>query len=353
MTLTNFPHDPLLDLDPWVGQRSASFRFERINAVTGEFLGEINPLRTAQLSHDSTRTIKRQLSLTLGVRDTAAVNTVQERVDLFMVFGNGQEFPLGRYMYTDQSRQKYTSGKISVCTLNDEMFRVDQPLTVGLDATSRTVVSAIEAALSDISDIDIRIDGGSVLANSAWSIGANRGSVLETLSLAGGYFSPWFGNDKKLHFIAAFDPAEQVPDFDFDSSNKVLRASIVETDNLLTAPNRFIVVSNNATDPTQVATGVYDVPRTAPISIENRGFIIAKVIDTQATDPGQATQMARNIGIRETVIETVTMTTVPDPRHDSYNVIQWDGALWLELGWNMQLTEGGVMGHMMRKSYQP
>jgi hypothetical protein len=351
VTLTNFPHDPLLDLDPWIGQRSASFRFERINAVTGEFLGEINPIRNAQLSHDTTRTIKRQLNFTLGVADTAAVNTVQERVDLFMVFPDGQEYPLGRYMYTDQSRQKFTSGKMSTCTLNDEMFRVDQPLEVGLNATSRTVASAIEAALSDINDIDLRIAGGSTLANSAWTVGASRGQVLETLALVGGYFSPWFGNDKAFHFIEAFDPAEQIPDFDFDGGNKVLRSGIVESDNLLTAPNRFVVISNNATDASVPVIGVYDIPRNAPNSIENRGFVIAKVEDMQATDNGQATVIARNIGIRQTVFETTNLVTAPDPRHDSYNVIQWNGSLWLELGWTMALIEGGTMGHVMRKSY--
>jgi hypothetical protein len=351
VTLTNFPHDPLLDLDPWIGQRSASFRFERINAVTGEFLGEINPLRNAQLSHDTTRTIKRQLSITLGVVDTAAINSVQERVDLYMVFPGGQEYPLGRYMYTDQTRQKFTSGNMSTCTLNDEMFRVDQPLEVGLNGTGRTVLFNIELALSDITDIELTIEGGSIISNSAWTIGAARGQVLETLALTGDYFSPWFGNDRKLHFIRTFDPADQVPDFDFDAGNQVLRAGIVENDNLLTAPNRFIVISNNAEDPSEPAVGSYDIPRNAPNSIENRGFVIAKVTDTQATNPGHADLIARNIGIRETVFETVNLTTAPDPRHDSYNVIQWDGSLWLELGWTMSLIEGGTMNHIMRKSY--
>lgn len=355
MTLTNFPPDPLLDLPAWVGQRAASFRFERVDFVSGDFLGELHPIRTASMTHDTTRTIKRQLSLALGVRDTAAINPISERVDVFMVFGNGQEFPLGRFMYTNANRQKFSSGKMSTLTLNDEMFRVDQPILSGIDGVGKPAVTVIETALKLIPGIDVTIEGtsGGTIVNSSFALGSFLGQALNTLAIAGGYFSPWFGNDKKLHFIEVFDPADQIPDFDWDTSNVVMQGSIVETDNLLTAPNRFIVVSNNATDASAAVVGTYDVPNSAPNSIANRGFIIASISDFQAQDQGAAQIVARNIGIRQTVFETVTMHTAPDPRHDSYNVIKWNNALWLELAWTMQLVEGGTMGHTLRKSYAP
>jgi hypothetical protein len=350
VTLTNFPHNSQLDLDPWVGQRSASFRFDRFNAVTGEVLGELHPVRTATLSHNTQSTIKRTLNIALGVEETAIVNTIQERIDLFMVFADGTEYPLGRYMYTDANRQRYTSGKLSTLTLNDEMFLVDQPITSALDGTGKTCEQTIDFALLGL-PIDFRVASSPYTNNSAWTVGASRGSILESLSVTGDYFSPWFGNDTLLHFIRSFDPAIQVPDFDFDGSNKVLRASIVESDNLLTAPNQFIVIFNNPDDPGTEASGIYNVPNTSPNSILNRGFVIADVRTLQGSNASSAAAVARNLGLRKTIFETVTLTTVPDPRHDSYNVIKWDGALWLELAWSMVLTEGGSMSHTMRKSY--
>jgi hypothetical protein len=351
MVLTNFPHDSLLDLDPWVGQRSATFRFERWDAVSGEFLGYLNPARTAALTHDTTRTIKRQLTMTLGTFDTARINPVSERVHLFMVFPGGVEYPLGRYMYTNQANQVFTSGRIGSITLSDEMFRVDQALETGFNGTGKTAFEAIEEVLDPIDDLTLKLAGGSFLVTGSWSAGTQRGGVVESLALSGDYFSPWFGNDRAMHFVRTFDPAQSIPDFDWDEGNQILRSSLTDTSNLLTAPNRFIVISNSANAATDPAVGIYDVPSSAPHSIANRGFVIANVQNLQTPDGSHAELMARNIGIRNTIFETTTVTTAPDPRHDSYNVIHFRESNWLELGWGMALIEGGTMTHTIRKAY--
>jgi hypothetical protein len=350
--LTKLPPDPLLDLQPWVGQRQATFRFARSNGVTGQVFPDLTPLRGATLTHDTSRTIKRQLQLSLGAADTAVVNTVSDRVDVYMVFPSGVEYPLGRFMFTDATRQKFTSGKLGQMALNDEMFLVDQQITEGLNGVGAGVTGVIQAALKGL-PIDYTLEPSSYVSADSWTVGTGRGQVLEALSITGDYFSPWFGNDKKLHFIRTFDPATQVPDFDFDTGNKVIREPILETDDLLTAPNRFVVISNASSDPSTETVGTYDVPPTAPHSIVNRGFVIPQVRDLQITNTAQATGVAQGLGMRQTVFERVSLSTVPDPRHDSYNVIRWQGELWLELAWSMALTEGGEMNHLLRKSYTP
>ena len=73
----------------------------------------------------------------------------------------------------------------------------------------------------------------------------------------------------------------------------------------------------------------------------------------QVADADQARAVARGIGIRQTVFERVSLTTAPDPRHDSYNVVVWQGEKWLELAWSMALVEGGTMNHLLRKGYVP
>jgi hypothetical protein len=354
VTLTNFPPDPLLDLDPWVGQRQASFRFHLIDGVTGENKGDITPVRGATLTHDTTRTIKRQLSMNFGVRDTAFVNTVRDRVLLFMVFPDGVEYPLGRYMFTDSSRQQFTSGKLSNVMLNDEMFLVDQQITTGFDARFIGVDVAINRALADL-PITFRTGSTSYQSAQSWNIGTGRGQILQSLALSGDYFSPWFDNTGVLRFIRSFNPGAPgiIPDFDFDDGNNVMRNSIVETDDLLTAPNVFIVISNSATDSAVSTVGTAKVASTAPHSVENRGFEVPQVFDVQATDTPAVQAVANNLVNRQTIFERVALNTAPDPRHDSYNVIKWQDELWLELAWSMALTEGGQMGHLLRKAYKP
>jgi hypothetical protein len=352
MVLTTFPRDPLLDLDRWVGQRQASFRFRRVNGVTGEVLADITPLRSATITHDTSRTIKRQLMITLGAADTAAVDPLVDRIEPFMVFPNGQEYPLGRFMFTDASRERFTSGKLGAMALNDEMFLVDQQIEVGVTGIGRSVSQVIVGVLADL-PISSRAEASPYASAESWSIGAYRGRVLESLSISGDYFSPWFDHNGLMRFIRTFDPATRIADFDFDAGNKVIRQPILETDDLLTAPNRFVVVSNTPLDASVPVVGTYDVPPTAPHSIARRGFVIAQVEDLQLTDAAQAAAVAKGLGTRQTIFERVSLTTAPDPRHDSYNVIHWQGEKWLELAWSMALVEGGVMNHLLRRAYRP
>lgn len=348
--LTNLPFDPLLDLEPWVGQRQASFRFDLTNRVTGERLGQVTPLRDATLSHDTNRTIKRQLDISLGLADTAAINSITDLISVYMVFPNGAEYPLGRYMFTDESRTVTTAGRLGNVVLNDEMFLVDQQITKPISGPGSSANFLLQNVLSGL-PITYSVAESPFSIAGSWSIGANRGQILEALAVQGDYFSPWFDNNGVLRFIRTFDPSDRVPDFDWDHSKNVMRSSIIETSDLLTAPNRFVVISNDADDPSTAVVATADIPATAPHSIANRGFVIAHVEDLQLSDSNQANAVVNGIVNRMTVFERVGITTAPDPRHDSYNVIRWQETNWLELAWTMPLVEGRPMSHLLRKAY--
>lgn len=349
--LTTKSINPQFDLEPWVGQRSATFRFTRSNGATGEKLGIINPLRNASLSHDTTRTIKRQLTLNLGVRDSALINPVSDRIDLDMITGDGTVWPLGRYIFTDDTSVVTTSGELSNVVLNDEMFKVDQEIVEGINATQNTVGIVVQNLMLEL-QLEAIVDASPYTSGQAWGTGTTRGQILEALAVIGDYFSPWFGNDKKFHMIRTFDPAMAIPQFNFDAGNQVVRNSITKSSNLLTAPNRFVVISNTEANNFPLV-GVATVPDTAPNSFTNRGFYITNTQTLPLTELGQATAVAAGLANRQTIFETVTLSTPPDPRHDSYDVIFWQGDLWLELAWTMQLIEGGKMSHTMRKAYKP
>src|SRR5262245_17524225 len=348
--LTTLPQNTLLDLQPWVGQRSATFRFQRINGVTGEQLGDIHPIRNASLSHDTSRVITRQLNLSLGAEDTAAINPLTDRILVSMQLGDGSVWPLGRYMFTDETQVVVTSGNLANCTLSDEMFLVDQELIVGYDGFKKNAAQIYEEVLTGL-PVTFTIEQGIATMSQAWTIGSNRGSLLDAVAVTGDYFSPWFGNDGDMHLIRTFNPADEVPQFDWDAGNQVYRDGISQTSNILTAPNRFVVVSNtNAGNGALV--GVANVPNTAPNSFLNRGFYITDTKTLQLTDQGQAQEVANGLANRRTLFETVTVNTAPDPRHDSYDVIFWRSSLWLELSWTMSLLEGGRMSHTLRKGYK-
>lgn len=353
-----------LDMSSFVGQRSATFKFVMINIVVPHVPIELHPLRdtTPTLSHDTSRTIKRQVQgITLNTEDTAVVNPLQSRILLSMIIA-GQEFPLGRYMFADKSTLIYTNGRITNATLYDEMFIVDQQIENAFSAdTSSTEgegsgLNCAQAVRNLLFGLNVTLDiqPTPYASIGSWNAGTTRGQIIEQLSLDGDWFSPWFGNDQKIHFIRTFDPVLAIPTFDLDVGNRVIANSIIQSDDLINAPNRFIIISNGAASDealTSPIVGRADVPNTAPHSIINRGFVIPNVQERQVNTPAQAGAIAQNFALRQTIFERTELATPPDPRHDSYDVIKWQGERWLELAWTMPLQEGTAMGHLMRKAY--
>lgn len=349
-TLTTTPTSVDFNLLDTVAQRAATFRFGLVDGVTGEVKEDLTPFRDATLSHDTARTIKRQLSLNLGTYDTARVQPLVDRVLVYMLTPDGTEWPLGKYMFTDSSLGVSTGGDQVNAVLNDEMFLVDQQIFKGVNGVKKSINTTISVVMEEFPSIRLDQEASFFEGMQAWTLGAGRGQILQDLALSGDMFSPWLDNNGTMRFIRAFDPAKSVPDFDFDTGKSVLRAGIVETSDILTAPNRFIVVSNTSENNTPLV-GIADVPVNAPNSFANRGFYLVQTEDLQLNTASQAQQVANNLALRSTVFERVTLTTAPDPRHDSYDVIRWRGDNWLELAWSMTLAEGAAMSHSLRKAY--
>ena len=201
-------------------------------------------------------------------------------------------------------------------------------------------------------DVQAEVEASPFIVNQSWAPGTQRGSILETIGVTCDYFSPWFDNNGILQYIRVFNPALKIPDFDWDSGNQVIRSSILRQSDALTAPNRFIVISNGSGTPDDAVVGTADVPVNAPNSIENRGFVIPSINDLQVLNTAQAQAAAINLMQRQLIFETIDVSTAPDPRHDSYNVVHFRGELWLELGWNMTLAPGAPMSHTIRRAYR-
>jgi len=354
---------PVLDLDDSIGQRRATFRFDLVDTITG-YRTPIYPRRDTvpTLTHNTSRSIVRQLTgLNFDVDDTSLLDVITSRVEPFMVVDGDAAYPtgrpLGRYMFNSKLDFEFTSGTISTTMLYDEGFDVDQQLDVSFGAQSTVGIAArcqtLLLKLLDPLPIEVEIETSPYTATTAgWRAGTSRGFVVQQLALDGDWFSPWFGNDGKMHFIRAFDPATALVTFDLDAGNRVIRNKVVRTSDLIEAPNRFIVISNSANAVADDITGSYDVPSSAPHSIQNRGFVIPKIEDRQVDDAAQAKAVARNLGLRQTIVEQLEISTPPDPRHDSYDVLRWRGDNWLEIAWSLPLVEGSEMQHTARKAYE-
>ena len=388
--LTTHPQDRVADMYR-VGSRAATYRFDLVGIDAYRDPDPLTPIKgsTPTLTHDTGRTIKRTLSLALGVEDTARFDPVYHRVEPVMVFADGREYPLGRYMTVDRTRADSTSGDQASLAMTDEMTQVNQQLQRGFSALQqgsgqqiagngqniRVILMAFLMKFTLFNPVALQgglstgvvnypqtggrlivetdIEGTQFSTDAAWQAGTSGGQVVEALAVAGDYWSPWIGNDKVFHMIRTFDPMSRVPLVDWDRFGEAIRGSISYSDDLLVAPNRFVVVSNQGVGQSASGpvVGVYNVPAAAPWSAQKRGFVIPDVRDIQLRDDNQASAVARSLGRRQTVFERAQVSTPPDPRHDSYDVVLWKGERWLELAWSMTLLEGAPMQHTLRKVY--
>lgn len=356
-----------LDLAQYIGQVGASFRFDIVDAASGKTRGRISPLRDQPptLEHDSTSTISRKISnLTLGVEDAEWFRPLSDRLKLTMVLGDSErtEFPLGRYMVADDSSILYSQGTVVPLTFYDEMFIVDQELEEGFTARGEPADVAIRRMLQNVPIGIIEMQGPVGLrVYQSWGAGSGRGSAITDLATAGGYFQPWFDHENRMRFVTAFEPGDRLPDIDLDGPGRVYRETISFNSDLVTAPNRWIVRSNaqgmelgeEGEEKTELPPvfGIYDVPSSAPFSITQRGFVIPKTVEAQVRTKNAAAIYARTLGQQRTIYERCTLTTPPDPRHDGYQVVRFNGENWLEIGWSMPLVSGGGMAHTLRRAY--
>lgn len=359
--------DDMLNLPEYMGQVSRSFRFRVVDAVTGVNRGTLTPLRNSvpTLEHDTTSTISRRVNnLALGVDDTEWFNPLTDRVWVEMVLGDeaGTTFSLGRYMVADGQNILLSQGGQATLTLLDEMFIVDQEMEEGFNANNLAADYAIRKLLEyvAIETVILEANNGEGVTQ-AWGAGTGRGQAVLDLATAGGYFKPWFDHLNRMRFIRVFEPGDVVPDIDLDSPPRVRRTSITFTDDLATAPNRWIVRSNATgiligdegaeTTAWPAVVGQYDVPASAPYSAAQRGFVIPKIIEAQMRTNTAASVYAKTIGVQRSLYQTCTLTTPADPRHDSYNVVRFNGENWLEIGWSMPLSANGEMTHTLRRAY--
>lgn len=340
-----------LNLDQCLGQRQATWTFTLIDGITGQNLGELTPVRQpAVITHDTSRTIKRDLRIGLTASDAAQVNHLRDRVLPYLHIA-GVAFPLGRYMVADPTTLPSTGGDQGLYTLLDEMFIVDQQIENGF-SSDRPVHEAVRALLATLANPlpRVLVDPSEYPAVGGWGAGTTRGQVLAALATQGDYETPWMDHEGRFRMVRTVDPDQTPAVLDMDNGRRVISGSIAHSSDEVNAPNRFVVVGNSGSAEAAEVVGVYDVPASASHSITNRGFVIPYTTQMQVASPAQAQAAARNLGLRNTVFEFADLETVPDPRHDSYDVIHWQGRRWLELAWSMTCEEGAPMRHSLRRA---
>jgi hypothetical protein len=353
--------DDLLDLN--VPRRVDSFRFDLLEGGgTGNtVIGQVHPVGDSpvRITNDMSRTIPRTLDgLYLPASEQQAINTLRNRVKPVAILQNGVEFVLGEFLWADDSRPRRAWGLERKSTLVDRMFTVDQDLggTFGWGPGTlvRTILEYLLYGLFEQAELDLPgLDTITIGAPVAWSGSVKRTEVAIDLAQLTGYFPPYIS---KLGFFT-MRPVPDLdgitPDLAYPEGGRIWNDSIVEADDSLTAPNRYIVTEQSGG--TAPITAVYDLPATAPHAIANRGFPVVRTITMSGLQsPAAAFAAAKAAAMSDlNSYEWRTWSSTLDFRHDTWDPLSFlDEGVWLETASTMQLVSGGEMTHVARRQYQ-
>lgn len=344
--------DEFLDLDG-VSRRNEKVRFDILDAYnvpTGRTL-DVDRDNSPTITVDVDRSIRRTMDNLIIPANAESVDFFRERIQPRWILSNGDEYPLGVFLFADATRNVTTYGSSIECNLVDQCLILDQDLseTVSYDGENITGALAEQAAGAGVVSPLIENTLANVSTPTAWTAGRDsRLKVMEDLCALAGFLAPYFDNDGNLVCRDTPDWASATPDFIYDSGTIIIANTISESDDLLRAPNRYRVTDTGSSD--NEITGVFDVPASEPFSEARRGYIVQKSIEMQGLENDAAAEAAAVAAYLQDVsaYRWLQFSTTPDPRHDVFDLIESDGIRYREVGWSLELRAGGEMTHDLR-----
>jgi hypothetical protein len=345
----------LVDLPLGVGHVASRVRWEVLSSDL-DVIGTISPdAQGASISASTSSNIGRTCrGFTLRANDARTINPFRDRLRPVWEFEDGSRYPLGVFLLGSPERSVGSLHTFVEATLVDQGFALDQPMTRSYGLWRNGLVwDALVELVEEAGITNYRIDYTDQKIGGAlnWPIGTQRLAILRALCKNAGLLPPYFDNAGTLIVRPPADPVEgQLLRYDVGSTSRIYQGTVAERDNVLDAPNVYLVVGLSPGRTEIVGRAEID-PR-LPHSIPNRdGLEVPKVTRVQGL---ASTQQAQRIAQAQAAADPFQLAAVdfdaaPDPRHDLFDLVEYDGAVWNEDAWSLELRPGGRHSHRLTK----
>lgn len=334
----------LLDLADGIGQVKMAIRYYVVSRVN-ERIGTLAVDDPNGVDVDTDGNAKRSLrGLSLPNRELADVNLYVDRLCPTMVLEDGTEWPCGVFYFVDDVLLDDPATSRRQLTLLDGDCLLMDPFT---ETYSVPPYGSLAAAANEIADQcgilwrEIPDTGAYVADPMVWPGKTPRKQALQAICTAAGWLPPYFDNRGYLIIRALPNLDRSEPDHVYSrNGGRVLRATVATRQNLLSAPNRHVVTNNGPT--TGEITAEATVDPALPFSREQRGRTITEWHEQQGIgSTAQAANMAATYAsVDPGSFLAVEFMSTPDPRHDMFEVVQWDGVNMREVSWSLPLDPG-------------
>lgn len=339
------------------GQYAATFELTAEDDA-GPFL-ELHPLQVPTLRADTRASVHRTITgLTLPAHERALIDPLANRVRVTMRLSDGTRWPCGLYLFASGAGTLATTNAEFTGTLYDLGLVLESPIpyTYGV-APGQLLTDAITWLLVDAGLDDVDVDPSDQRAGAPlnWPAGTARRQVLAALCDLAGYVPVHFTNAGTARARKPY-PLELGAGHNYErsrASSRVLDGDINEA--LITAPGAHLVIGSGVS--AGAVTGYAEVPFTNPLNPTRRRHTRVEVHRPQGvTDSAHARAVAEAHAARQpTDYRTVTMTTVLDPRHDLFELVDFalpDSPLeaWRETTFGYPLGPPFTMSHDLERS---
>lgn len=356
----------ILSLSGGLRQRIDCFRFDVVDH-TGSIIGDVHPMRSSnpgavgatsavEVTNDTTRTEFRTMTnFNLDANEATQINPASDWVRPALTLQNGATFPLGVFLFSDDTKPTRSWGSEVSATLADQMYILDQEIgrnisvNAGVNCVSRATQLAAEVIKSPML---VTPSSSTVTAALGWNLSTTRLQIMIDLLNLASYYPPYFDNLGRMVLRPVVHPPFSSALPPYEAGTRIVKDSQIVADDLMRAPNRYVVYDSSANN--RVIVGTFDIPASAPNSYANRQFYVVKSVSMQGLESVSQAQAAAmsQYHTDPDQYRTIEFDSTADPRHDTFDVVQYLGEQYLETGWALELRSGGRMKHRLRRLYE-
>lgn len=337
--------------------RVESVRFDLLDA-DGNVIGEVHPQEGVSVQNSTEGALKRSLSgFLLPPDEAASIDIRANRVrPMWLLQGVADEFPLGVFVWSSASTKLWSYGSWLPGSLLDLGLSLAQGIA---ESVSINVGDSVRSKIIDVLTLagftSMNVEASDVTAESALAwvpSGQNTyAAILSQLAALGGYYDHYLDNYGVPTLRRVIDTNAVVAPFVFEYGGRIVDGSVVIENDGLRAPNRYVCIDTAATGGS--VTGIYDLPADDPNSYARRRVRITRHVEAPGVGTVAAAEERARAAAQQDVraYEIVKFQSLPDPRHDTFDVVQFLGNNYIELGWTLDCSPGGSMEHTIKRVY--
>lgn len=329
-----------------------------MTSVGWEFIGilasgdeiSFNPYITAQVSHDQTRDVRRDIkNVTLLPSDIRRLGILSVPTVRLIMVVDGIPTPIGLFKFIESSLQldciidpkTRATADITITGLGDRMVSLKRA-----DGVAETILPGADPSQEMIRILE-SINFPCSVAGSAsptaevitWDGSTTVYDKVSALADLCGHRPPWFNNNGVLQSVSAQVLDSEILDLG-DFSLGPDRPVITET--YLSAPNRVIVTETSSSG--YAISGQWDAPTSAPHSEANRGFVLSRSVSQQGLkDSAHAQQVAETLGESYSGRKLSFSLAYPTHLFDGPVALSYRDALWQVQSWSASTAPNSQM----------